>query len=205
MRPLTSIATFVAWHRRAIAALCAGLAVYLVAHQLLIPPELGTPVVVLAQEVGPGHRLTADDLHLERIPETAVPDHAATEVAPVLGKTVALPLPRGTVVQPALLASSRTIEPGRALVPIVVGDERLLSVLRAGDRVSLVVGTGDVAEPVTSDARISGLPGDDQGGTMSVGGSRGALVMVDVPEAEAAAVAMLGQSGQLGLVIAPST
>lgn len=204
MRPLASVATFVAWHRRAIAALCTGLAVYLVAHQLLVPPERGTPVVVLAKDAPSGHRLTAEDLSLERLPQGALSDGAATEVAEVVGETVALPLPRGTVVQPALLASTRTVAPGRSLVPIVVSDERLLTVLRPGDLVSLVVGTGDVVQPASSDARIFSLPSEDEGSTMSVGSSRGALVVVDVPDADAAAVAMLGQSGQLGLVIANS-
>lgn len=201
MRPFSSIAAFVTWHRRAIAALCAGLAVYLLAQQFASPARDGTSVVVLAAEVAAGQRLTADDLTLATLPPSTVPDGSYETAEDLLGAALALSLPRGTPLHPSLLSGSRTVGPGRALVPIAVNDGRLLSVLRPGDQVSLVVGTGDVAAPVSADARVSSIPAEEETGSLSVGGGRGGLVLMDVPEADASAVAMLGQSGQLGIVI----
>lgn len=201
MPPLTSVATFVSWHRRAIAALCAGLAVYLLAHQLASPTRDGTPVAVLAHEVPAGRPLAAHDLELALLPTDVIPQGAYSSADEAAGQAPALPLPKGTVVHPALFATSRTIDAGRALVPISVNDERLLSVVRPGDRIHLVVGGGDFAEPISADARVSSVPTEDERGATSLGGGRGALMLVDVPETEAATVAMLGQSGQLGIVI----
>ncbi|HMR50465.1 MAG TPA: SAF domain-containing protein [Arachnia sp.] len=192
------------WHRRAIAALCAGLAVYLLAQYLASPTRDGTPVVVLATEVAAGQRLSADDLSVAVLPPDAVPDGAYTATDALVGSALLARLPRGTPLQASLLSGSRAVAPGRSLVPISVADDRLLAVLRPGDRISLVVGTGEFAEPVSDDARVASVPGTEETASLSIGGGRGGLLLVEVPDADAAAVAMLGQSGQLGLVLAGS-
>lgn len=192
------------WHRRAIAALCAGLAVYLLAQQLASPTRDGTAVVVLAAEVTAGQRLTVDDLALATLPPDAVPDGTYRATEDLLGAALVAHLPRGTPLHPSLLSGSRTVDPGRALVPISVADDRLLAVLHPGDRITLVVGTGDSADPVSSDARISSIPSAEETGALGIGGGRGGLLLVDVPDSDASMVAMLGQSGQLGLVLAGS-
>lgn len=204
MRPFSSIAAFVIWHRRAIAALCAGLAVYLLAQQLASPTRDGTTVVVLATEVAAGQRLAADDLALAVLPPDAVPDGAYGTTEDLLGTTLVARLPRGTPLHPSLLSGSRAVDPGRALVPISVADDRLLAVLRPGDRITLVVGTGDSADPISRDARVSSVPGIEETGSLGISGGRGGLLLVDVPDADASVVAMLGQSGQLGLVLTGS-
>ena len=96
----------------------------------------------------------------------------------------------------AELPASDTLRPGT-----VVTDDSVRSALRPGDIVSLIAPGEGGAEVVASGARVASLPaaGDTGAVSLSTGGSD--AVLVEVSDEVAATVAMLGQSGQLSLVL----
>lgn len=201
-RLLTPVASFVSWHRRAVAALLAALSVMLVAQWLAEPggPTVSAPV--LARALAAGHTLTSADVTL-----TDVPAHFAFSGAPpalddVIGQVTAVDLAAGTLLQAGLLATGQGVAPGRAVVPITLPDQALRSLLRPGDPVTLVVTSTESAEVLTRDARVAALPAPPGGSALAVAGAGDdGLVLMDVPAGEAALVAALGQSGQLSVVL----
>ena len=86
-------------------------------------------------------------------------------------------------------------------MPVLVTDDSVRSALRPGDVVSLIAPGEGGAEVVASGARVASLPaaGDTGAVSLSTGGSD--AVLVEVSDEVAATVAMLGQSGQLSLVL----
>lgn len=200
-RLLASVASFVSWHRRAVAALLAALSVVLVAEGLAEPggPTVAAPV--LAGPLAAGRTLTAADVTL-----TNVPAHLVSSAPPaldeVIGQVTAVDLAAGTLLQAGLLATGRGVAPGRAVVPVALPDRALRSLLRPGDPVTLVVTSAEAAEVLSRDARVAALPATPGGSALAVAGAGDdALVLMDVPAEEAATVAALGQSGQLSLVL----
>ncbi|MHA6510314.1 SAF domain-containing protein [Tessaracoccus sp. Y1736] len=201
-RLLTPIASFVSWHRRAVAALLAALSVVLVAQWLAEPggPTVSAPV--LTGPVAAGHTLTSADVTLTDVPAHLVFSAAPPSLDDVIGEVTAVNLAAGTLLQTGLLATGQGVAPGRAVVPITLPDQALRSLLRPGDPVTLVVTSTESAEVLTRDARVAALPSPPGGSALAVAGAGDdGLVLMDVPADEAAMVAALGQSGQLSVVL----
>ncbi|HSO69007.1 MAG TPA: SAF domain-containing protein [Arachnia sp.] len=201
-RLLTSVASFVSWHRRAVAALLAALSVVLVAQWLAEPggPTVSAPV--LAVPLAAGHTLTSADVTLADVPAHLVFAGAPPALEDVIGQVTAVDLAAGTLLQAGLLATGQGVAPGRAVVPITLPDRALRSLLRPGDPVTLVVTSAESAEVLTRDARVAALPAPPGGSALAVAGAGDdGLVLMDVPAEEAAVVAALGQSGQLSVVL----
>ena len=200
-KALRAVASFVSWHRRAVGALLAASAVLLLAEALTTPLPT-VPVVVLQRAAAAGEPLTAADLGARNLPPDAVPDDALTSVDDAVGQTLAVPAAAGTILQPALLARTTTAAKGRAVVPIVVADDELRRLLSPGELISLVSAHGESPEIVTGDARVVALPSTEGSGALRAAAStdRGAL-LVDVPASSAAVVALLGQGGQLSVIL----
>lgn len=200
-RFLSSIASFVSWHRRAVGALLAGLAVLAVAQWLAAPEGATVSVVTVAADVPAGRALTPADVALTKLPTAAVPDGALLAPDEAVGEVAAVSLAKGTILHPNLLATARSGAPGRAVVPIRLPDPELRQLLRPGDRVTLIVTAAETAEVLTGDARISALPEPSPSSGLSIGSSAAGLILVEVAVAEAPAVAALGQSGQLSIAL----
>ena len=201
-RLLTPIASFVSWHRRAVAALLAALSVVLVAQWLAEPggPTVSAPV--LTGPVAAGHTLTSADVTLTDVPAHLEFSGTPPGIDDVIGQVTAVNLAPGTLLQAGLLATGQGVAPGRAVVPITLPDQALRSLLRPGDPVTLVVTSTESAEVLTRDARVAALPSPPGGSALAVAGAGDdGLVLMDVPADEAAMVAALGQSGQLSVVL----
>lgn len=201
-RLLTSIASFVSWHRRAFGALFAAAAVLLFAQAVIDPPRDTVEVLVVAREVPAGHTLTASDVRTTAVPRALVPEAVLRSARKAVGQVSAVALTPGTALQPGLLTSRRTAARGRAVVPVRIGDEQLRQFLRPGERVSLVTLSGETNGVVARDARITAAPTSTSGPALAgAGGPRGALIMVEVAARDAPAVASLGQNSQLSVVL----
>lgn len=200
-RALRAVASFVSWHRRAVGALLAALAVLLLAESLTTPPPT-TPAVVLLRAVPAGEAVKAADVRLAALPHEAVPDGALTSPADAVGQTLAVRAGPGTILQPPLFARATAAAKGRAVVPIVIADDTLRDLLRPGDLISLVSTQGESPRVLTGDARVVAFPAPEASGALRVAAStdQGAL-LVDVPASSAALVALLGQSGQLSVIL----
>lgn len=200
---LTSLAGFMSWHRRTVAAVLAAGAVLLFAAALRAP-EPGRPVVVLAADLPAGHTLTHADITVVELPPVSVPVDPLTAPLEVVGRSVAIALSAGTVLQPGMLSGDLTAADGRAIVPISVADDSLRTLLRAGDVVSLVAPGPEGLEVLSTGARIVATPvqGEGAGSRITLASGRPSeILLVDVPTAEAGIVASLGQAGEISIVL----
>ena len=199
---LNAVVNWVSWHRRLVGAVLAAGSILLLGNALASPGAPTAAVVVATRLLPAGHGLTEAEVAVVHLPLEAVPDDAATTRDGLIGRSTAVALPRGTVVQPALLAASHSTEPGRALVPIALRDPSLRALLAPGDQISLITAGHEEPHVLTDDARVAVLATPPQSSALSVGGGdTGALILVDVPSSDAVLVASLGQEGGLKIVL----
>ncbi|MDO5677767.1 MAG: SAF domain-containing protein [Propionibacteriaceae bacterium] len=199
---LTRIASWVSWHRRLAGSALAALAVLMVGAALANPDEPTSPAVVAAHPLPAGHIVTEADVRLAHLPPIALPEEAITDVAEVAGRSTAVAVAGGTILQPPLLATSHSTDPGRALVPIALRDAGLRALLKPGDQVTLVTTGYDEVTVLTADARVAVLATPPGSSPLSMpSADQGALILMDVPVAEAPLVAALGQEGGLRIVL----
>ncbi len=196
--PLHRIRRFLSWHRRAIAALLAGLAMFALAQQLTPAPVNMVPAVVVADAAAAGSILEEPHLKVTSLPADALPADHYSNIDEVIGQTLGFGLSPGTVIQPGMLAATPQLAAGRALVPILVRDDALRELLSPGSLVTLVLST--TTEVITNDARVAVMPATDQGGLFKVSSDK-PLLLVDVPAELGPSVAALGQSGQLSVIL----
>lgn len=201
-RLLNRVAAWVSWHRRLVGSLLAGISVLMVGSALAAPSVDTQPAVVAARELPAGHALTAHDLQIIHLPAEAVPGRALPETQPLVGRTTAVALSEGSILQPTLLAASRSTEPGRALVPVTLHDDGLRVLLTPGDKVTLIAAGYDEVQVLSTDARVAVLPAPVASSGFGGGGAqRGSMVLMDVPQADAAMVAAIGQDGGIRLIL----
>lgn len=173
----------------------AGVLVILAAAIALRPDPAGrrTDVAVSARDLQPGAPLSADDVRLEALPAAMLPEGAHTDLAGVLGATLAGPVRRGEILTDARVLSSRlaglTAGSQSRIVPLHVNDAAVPDLIRTGDVVD-VLGAPDAdaqARPrlLASDAVVVLVSPAGKGA-----GSFGErVVMVALPAAAAHALA----------------
>lgn len=179
--------------RRLLAAVAAGIAVFVAVSGAASPPAPTVPVWTAARDLPAGTTLTVDDLRQAGFAPGSVPAHTLRSPRTVLGRTLAGPVGRGQplstldVVRPGMARHY----PGRVAVPVRITDPAVVGMLRVGDRVSLVA--ADPADPgagsdtLATDAAVAALPAPvaDTAAT----GLPGRLVVVAVAPEEADPVA----------------
>lgn len=162
------------------------------------PDRAARMVVVALHDLSPGVTLTADDVALRALPLAAVPDGAATELAAIVGATLAGPSRRGEVLTDARVLGSRltglSAGPDGRVVPLHMADSAVADLIHPGDRVD-VLG----APEAEADARPRVLATDAVVVLVSPkpdasGGQRIVLVALPGPAATALAGASLVQS-----------
>lgn len=192
-------------HRFGVAAVLVGLAAAVVVHRLSPPPETVRPVVVAAAALPAGTTLSSTDLRTVDLPTAAVPDGWAETADLVVGRTLALPVPDGTVLTgPLLVDDTTTGPPGTVVAGVRLAEPALAAVLSPGVHVDLLAasptldaGESTAAVPATTlavgalvlprpdeateDRGVFGSPGND--------GSPSDLVLVAVAPDEAALLA----------------
>jgi Flp pilus assembly protein CpaB len=113
-------------------------------------------VVVAAHDLSPGMALTADDVRLEKLAATTLPDGSQADINVVVGKTLAGPARRGEVITDVRLLGSRLAESAAGtdarIVPLHPADSALADLVRPGDVVD-VLAAGETAPGADSSAR----------------------------------------------------
>lgn len=205
-------------HRFAVAAALLGLATALVVDRLTPTPERTLPVVVSAADLPAGAELTPAHLRTVRLPAVAVTDGTPGDPDAVVGRTLAVTVPAGTViVGPLLVDDTATGPPGTVVAGVRLAEPALAAVLSPGMHVDLLapVPTVDLGPDVSAAAaatlavralvlphpgatpRSSGLlpgsPGD--------GGGPSDLVLVAVTPDEAARLANVSGRGSVSAVV----
>jgi Flp pilus assembly protein CpaB len=166
------------------------------------PDDNRTGIVVAARDLAPGIELTDSDVRLETRAATTVPDGSQSDVAAVVGATLAGPARRGEVLTDVRLLSPRLAEsaagPNARIVPLHLDDTALLDLIRPGDVVDVLAAAvttpGADARPavVAADAVVV-LVSQKPNGAGS-GGDRVVLVALPAHSANEVAGAALVQT-----------
>ncbi|MCW2783494.1 MAG: hypothetical protein JWP74_11 [Marmoricola sp.] len=178
-------------HRRGLAAVCAGITVWLLAQAALGPPQETVQAWTAAHDLTSGTVLAAGDLRRTAFLPTSVPPGASRSRA--IGRTLAVPVQQGSVLTGADLLGASVLAgyPGRSAVAVRISDPDAVALLHSGDRIGLLASDpqgGAPAAEITSDATVLAVPPSSASGT-GAGDQVGRLVVLAVPSTDAAAVA----------------
>ncbi|WP_167853852.1 SAF domain-containing protein [Acidipropionibacterium timonense] len=189
----------VARHRRLLAALLAAAAVFLATTAMHRAPAGTVPVVVASTRIPGGSAVTSSQVRVVDMPLDLAPDGARSRPEEVVGRTVVADLPKGAAVTDASFLTAAAGSKGQALVGVHLSDPALLSMLRVGQKVSVVSGESGAAKVIAADAVIRALPHPSGGGLLGDNGT--GLVVVATDERSAAEIAVQSSNSTIGLVV----
>ena len=166
------------------------------------PNDQRTHVVIAARDLAPGVEVRAADISLETRTATTVPDGAQSDLAAVIGKTLAGPARRGETLTDVRLLGPRLAEstagPNARIVPLHLDDTALLDLIRPGDVVDVLAAGSeagvdvDAVPQVVATEAVVVLVSQKPAGAGS-GGDRVVLVALPAHDANEAAGAALMQ------------
>lgn len=176
------------WARRIVATV---LLCFATALAIRPPPSADTvPVLVAARDLPPGHVLARADLAWRAVPPGLVPGGALHDVADAEGHTLSggsrtgEPLTDLRIASPALTRLT-TGDDGHAAVPIRLADPAVADLLYPGRRVDVIAADSGSARAAVLAERAPVIaigPPEDRH-------SKGRLLVVGLPQRQAAAVA----------------
>ncbi len=192
---LTSVRRRVLLHRRGLAALCFGIAVWSTVGTFTADRSPTVPAWTAAHNLASGTVLTAGDFRRTGFRPGTLPATAAPRLSELVGHTLATPLDRGQVATTdAVLGVDRLrAYPGRSALAVRISDPDAVGLLHHGDVVGLIASDPQGAKPpvqVTDDATVLAVPPAGSSGT----GLPGRLVVLAVPRDQAPAVATAAAS-----------
>jgi pilus assembly protein CpaB len=192
LAPLRRLHRRVLLHRRPLAALTAAGAALAALHATSPPPPETVTVWTAARDLPGGRVVEEADLTGVAISPDTVPDGVVGGPGDVVGHTLAAPMSRGEVFTDVRTLTHGLLRgyPGTTAVPLRITDAAAVSLLRVGDRVSLVVADPDGRQAprvLVEDVPVVAIPAE-RGGTVS-GGTPGRLVVAAVPSSSASEVA----------------
>jgi Flp pilus assembly protein CpaB len=164
------------------------------------PADDRTNIVVAARDLAPGAELSVDDVRVETRTATMVPDGSLTDLAAVIGSTLAGPARRGEAITDVRLLGPRLAEsaagPNARIVPLHLDDTALLDLIRPGDVVDVLAAGAETpagvdGEPavVATDAVVVLVSAEQSGA--GAGGDRVVLVALPAHDANEVAGAAL--------------
>ncbi|CAM3218894.1 SAF domain-containing protein [Tsukamurella hominis] len=182
--------------RRAAAAALAVLALIVAVTSRPSGPQ--AQVLVAARELGPGGRLTAEDLAVRTVPAELAPQDALTEPDDAVGRSVTGPVGAGEILTGRRVLTDRTagyIRPGSRLVPVSLQDAATMDLLRAGDVVDVVAQRKDDSPAVLARSATVAVAAAPQATRQQA-----RTAMLAMSESEAHAVAAAALSSPLSVV-----
>lgn len=171
---LMKTSRFVRWHRRSLAALCVvfGILAGLVAFSSQL--SVGQPVVVTSHEIEAGEIVTAADLEVRELPESAIPKDAIRELSAAEGARVLIQRSAGSILTSQDLHTGSLISTtgGEVLAPMQV-NAVVLSILRVGDSLAVVVANAEGRPTIIAESvRVAAIPPAQSGGLASTSGGQ---------------------------------
>lgn len=175
------IIDLVRWHRRGLAAVIAGVAVFsgLSAVTRSDAADLVT-VVVATRLISAGSTVAEGDVRAARMPSQAVPDGVLTDVRDAVGRVAGSGLRSGQMLTDLSLVGG-TSGDGSVVLSIKLDNPELAALAPPGTRVTLYATTS--AEPVVSHVLVVAVPAAAGGGIFSGTSSSVLLVRVTTEEA----------------------
>lgn len=190
-------------YRRGLAAVCIGLAAWILVATLQPGPPVTVGLWTAARDLPAGAVLASGDLRRTGFLPDSVPAAATRNRDDLIGRTLATPLGQGEVAtQTQVVGNDRLAGyPDRAAVGLRIPDAEAAALLRPGDRVDLVASDPqeqDSGVVLVSDAAVLVVPRIPPDAGSSVGSGR--LVVFAVPAAEVARIAAVGTSQFLSVI-----
>lgn len=200
-RPHLRAVRAVLWRWRHTFGALALAAVALLVIEALDPTPPGEPAVVLTRTVPAGRALTAADLKVVRLDAQVRAASAHTEPRDLVGRSLAVGLPSGTVLVREMLAGGELVAPpGHVVLPVTLADPGSLALAQPGSHVIIVVpdeaGGVDLAEDVLVLAVMA--PGAS---SLLSSGDGGTTVLVAVPGRWATLVMTASSSAPVRLAL----
>jgi len=162
------------------------------------PTPRGVPIVVVAQDLMPGHVLTRGDLAVADWPKDLSPGGAVADPGALVGKALGAGMSRGEAVTaarvrgPGLLAGAPT---GLVAAHVRLADPAMAAMTASGDHVDLISSAGKVvAADVVVLAVDAGSAGSGGWSAPAGSGTSGGVV-VAVASADAMRLAAVDPSG----------
>jgi Flp pilus assembly protein CpaB len=190
-------------HRRGLAALCAGLAVLVALQAQAAPPPPRSSVLVASRDLAAGVPVSADDLTRGAFAPDSVPEGVIGRLADAVGRTTVGPVRRGEPLTDVRLLGAGMLErhPGSVVVPVRIGDQAAVDLLRVGDRVDILAADPQGDGPATTVASRVPVVAIPPAGRNSSGLVPGALVVVATTAETARRIAGLGVAAYLSVVL----
>jgi len=208
-------------HRRVLAAVFTGIAVFATVSALRPPPSPTVTAWVAAHDLTPGNALGANDIVTAAIPAAVVVTDAIADPQEVLGRTITYPLRAGEqITARALLSTSFLSSLGADVraTPVHLGDDSAAALVQRGDLVDIISATSSdsaalggtsSATVVASRVRVlitppssssaSGGLGTSLSGSSGIGGSN-VIVLATTP-AQALDLMRASVAGRLSAVL----
>lgn len=197
--PFRSLARAFSWHRRKLAVVAAVAAV--LTGVAAVNPE-GPPtlrVVRAASQLAGGAVVRAGDLEVADIVAVDAPVGALSDPGSVIGQRLAASVAEGQVLTGLAMAAARGGRArGQVVAPLRIADADLVQLLRPGELVDVVAADAqsEKAAVVATGVRIVTVPA----GSSDQQAQTGALVLVEVDEAEATRIARAAISGTITVI-----
>jgi hypothetical protein len=160
-----------------------------VAFLALEPKPHGSPVLVLARDVVAGHGLTSDDLKVATVDAPGVASVPAREHSALIGQSLAVSLPAGSLLSRATLVGEVGPQPGQAIVGAALKVGAFPGDLVPGAHVLVYAGGGNPVTPAT----VYSIREQEHGGSETV-------LSLAVPARASGAVTAAAAAGMLTLV-----
>lgn len=184
--------------------MAAGLAILglFVAVTLFLPQKDTAKTLVVKHEVCAGCEITARDVGWKTLAPTALPATHLQQAEAAVGKTAAVNLSPGTVLQPSLLVENAVedLRPGEVAFALEVDDPALAGFSKTGQTVEVwSSGSSLDSELLATNVRVAGVKAVSQNflGT----GNSNAIAYLAAPETEARRVIAAKRDSDLSFVI----
>lgn len=184
--------------------LAAGLAVLavLVVVTLFLPEKSGINAVIVKNEVCAGCAITAKDVKISTLSAAGIPRDHFQKTNHVIGKTAAVNLTAGTVLQPALLVENAVedLRTGEVAFAIEVSDPAVAGFSQTGQPVEIWCSGGNRdGELLATNARVVGVKAVSESflGT----GNSASIAYLAAPEDEARRVIAAKADYDLSFVV----
>lgn len=201
---------FIFRQRRLLAALLFSAAAGIAVEASLPQEDPRVAVVVASADLPVGTVLSFDQLSTEKLPQAAVPGRSFTDPAELVGEQLAAPLLRGHVLSDTFLVGTGLLAgapEGTVAVPVRPADPSTIQLLAAGQRVDVVLSTGNGFEVSTETSVLARglpvlwIPAGESSGTWPGTGEQEGLVVLAAEPGDAAALAGASSKGEVHLVL----
>ncbi|MHA7173863.1 Flp pilus assembly protein CpaB [Arthrobacter monumenti] len=145
-QPSGAVPRWIIRNRRLLAALLFCCAAGLAVHQLTPADAARVKVVVAGSDLAAGQVLRPSALTLADVPPGIAPGSAYSSVEQLIGKQLGAPVRSGEILTDAALLGPGLLigaPPGTVAVPLRVTDPGTVKLVRPGERVNVVVSTGN--------------------------------------------------------------